>query len=67
MAENGQTIKYIFFSFDYDQENAEENGNTSSIDFVVKYQPNGEGGTRSLPAPPAKSKMADRVWKGVYP
>ena len=50
MAENGQTIKYIFFSFDYDQENAEENGNTSSIDFVVKYQPNGEGGTRSPPA-----------------
>ena len=29
-----------------------------------KYQPSGAGGTRS---PPAKSKMADRVWKGVQP
>ena len=38
---------------------------------LAKYQPSGEGGTRS---PPAKSKLAargpkmvDGVWKGVYP
>ena len=38
---------------------------------LFNYQPSGEGGTRS---PPAKSKMAargpkmaDGVWKGVYP
>ena len=33
----------------------------------VKYQPSGAGGTRSTPATPAKSKMTNRVWKGVYP
>ena len=44
---------------------------------VFKYQPSGEGGTRSLPAPPhrlqnpkwppGEPKMADGVLKGVYP
>ena len=43
----------------------------------LKYQPSGEGGTRSLPAkpqslqkpkwPPEGPEMADGVWKGVYP
>ena len=45
-----------------------------------EYQPSGEGGARSLPAtpnrlqrlqnpkwPPGGPKMADGVWKGVYP
>ena len=42
-----------------------------------KYQPSGAGGTRSPPAtphrlqnpkwPPVGPKMADGVWKGVYP
>ena len=42
----------------------------------IKYQPSGEGGTRSPPAmlhrlqnpiwPPGGPKMADGVWKGVY-
>ena len=31
---------------------------------MLKYQPSSAGGTRS---PPAKSKMANRVWRGVYP
>ena len=42
--------------------------------YYSKYQPSGEGGTRSPPAPPAKSKwppggskMADGVLKDVYP
>ena len=44
---------------------------------MCKYQPSGEGGTRSPPAtphrlqnpkwPPGGPKMADGVWKGVYP
>ena len=37
---------------------------TRKEDKMSKYQPSGEGGTRS---PPAKSKTADEVWKGVYP
>ena len=42
-----------------------------------KYQPSGEGGARSPPGtphrlqnpkwPPGGPKMADGVWKGVYP
>ena len=42
-----------------------------------KYQPSGEGGARSPPAtphrpqnpkwPPGGPKMAEGVWKGVYP
>merc|ERR1711954_186458 len=36
-----------------------------------KYQPSGAGGTRSPPATPHRvpvgPKMADGVWKGVYP
>ena len=42
-----------------------------------KYQPSGEGGTRSPPAtphrlqnpkwPPGGPKMPEGVWKGVYP
>ena len=32
-----------------------------------QYHPSGKGGTCSPPATPAKSKMADGVWKGVYP
>ena len=40
--------------------------------FLLKYQPSGEGALalrlqRRNAAPPAKSKMADGVWKGVYP
>ena len=44
--------------------------------FEIKYQPSGEGGTRSPPAtphhlqnpkwPPGGPKMAEGVWKGVY-
>merc|ERR1711942_374612 len=47
----------------------------AKVDF--RYQPSGAGGTRSPPAtpyrlqnpkwPPGGPKMADRVWKGVYP
>ena len=43
----------------------------------LKYQPSGAGGTRSPPATPHRlqnpkwlpvgPKMADGVWKGVYP
>ena len=37
----------------------------------AKYQPSGAGGTRSPPATPHRlpvgPKMADGVWKGVYP
>ena len=43
----------------------------------LQYQPSGEGGARSPPAtphrlqnpkwPPGGPKMADGVWKGVYP
>ena len=33
----------------------------------LKYQPSGDGGTRSPPATPVGPKMADGVWKGVYP
>ena len=50
-------------------------------EFIVilkdKYQPSGAGGTRLPPAtpqrlqnpkrPPVGPKMADGVWKGVYP
>ena len=49
--------------------------NVGSNNFESKYQPSGEGGTRSAPAtprrlqnpiwPPGGSKMADGVWKGV--
>ena len=39
----------------------------SDKDKTIEYQPSSEGGTRSLPTMPAKSKMADGVWKGVYP
>ena len=45
--------------------------------FLLKYQPSSPGGTRSPPAtphhllnpkwPPGGPKMADGVWKGVYP
>ena len=44
---------------------------------LMKYQPSGEGGARSPPAtphrlqnpkwPPGGPKMAEGVWKGVYP
>ena len=47
------------------------------IDIGTEYQPRGAGGTRSPPAmqyhlqnpkwPPGGPKMADGVWKGVYP
>ena len=47
------------------------------IRFNLKYQPSGEGGARSPPAtphrlqnpkwPPGGPKMAEGVWKGVYP
>ena len=43
----------------------------------IQYQPSGAGGTRSQPAtthrlqnpkwPPGGPKMAEGVWKGVYP
>ena len=43
----------------------------------MEYQPSGAGGTRSPPAtphrlqnpkwPPVGPKMADGVWKGIYP
>ena len=43
----------------------------------LEYQPSGEGGTHSPPAPPHRlqnpkwppggPKMVDGVWKGVYP
>ena len=32
-----------------------------------EYQPSGAGGTACNTSPPAESKMADRVWKGVKP
>ena len=39
--------------------------------FTEKYQPSGAGGTPSPPATPHRlpvgTKMADGVWKGVYP
>ena len=48
-----------------------------SLQNWYKYQPSGEGGTRSPPAtpqrlqnliwPPGGPKMADGIWKGVYP
>ena len=48
-----------------------------SFDNLMKYQPSGAGGTRSPPAtphslqnpkwPPVGPKMANGVWKGVYP
>ena len=44
---------------------------------AIKYQPSGAGGTRSLPVmqhrlqnpkwSPGGPKMAEGVWKGVYP
>ena len=38
---------------------------------LIKYLPSGAGGTRSPPATPHRlpvgHKMADGVWKGVYP
>ena len=40
-------------------------------DYQDKYQPSGAGGTHSPPATPHRlpvgPKMADGVWKGVYP
>ena len=41
------------------------------LKIAVKYQPSGAGGTRSPPATlhrlPVGLKMADGVWKGIYP
>ena len=49
----------------------------AALEYSLKYQHSGEGGTRSPPAtlhrlqnpkwPPGGPKMADGVWKGVYP
>ena len=52
-------------------------GGVEGEENIVEYQPSGEGGARSPPAtphrlqnpkwPPGGPKMADGVWKGVYP